>query len=143
MKKYIYVFLILSAILISPLFAADSPLKTVYRQKLAAVKTLKISEVSKYVTARNVRDINKDKDPKRVLFYMDYLAPENYTITDEQISGDSASFKISGVARNPEIKGIKDDFKGVVTFKKEGSNWKVDSENFNFKQNSGFVHLNR
>lgn len=107
-------------------------MKEIYAKKISAVKTLKIEEVSKYVTSNIIDEINKQKDPKAMIFLMNYTSPIEYTTGLEKFDSSTATMEIKGKARNPKQKGVNGTFTGIVNFKKEGDTWKVSSEDFNF-----------
>ncbi len=99
---------------------------------MSAVKTLKIEEVSKYVTSNIIDEIKKQKDPKAMIFLMNYTSPIEYTTGVEKFDYSTATMEIKGKARNPKHKGANCNFTGVINFKKEDDSWKVSSEDFNF-----------
>ena len=113
-------------------FSQEANLKEIYNKKLLAVKTLKIDEVSKYVTSNVIDEIKKQKDPKAMIFLMGYTSPIEYTTGAEKFDYSTATLEIKGKARNPKQKGATCDFTGIIHFKKENDSLKVSSEDFNF-----------
>lgn len=129
----------LAAVLIISLYGTGScqepSLREVYNNKQKALKAQNVDELAKYITKDQIREIKKEKDPKAVVFLMDYHSPLEYSISNEQISGKNASADIQGKARNPKLEGKTDTFKGKVTFRQEDGVWKVYSEEKNFSVN--------
>ena len=112
--------------------AQDVSLKEIYEKKQQALKTLDINEVSKYMSSDLVSAIKKEKDPKGIIFLMDYHSPREYETGKEIINGNNASMEIKGKARNPQLKGTIDTFNGTINYKKEGNSWKISSENIKY-----------
>ena len=50
----------------------------------------------------------------------------------EVINGNTATMEIKGRARNPQLKGVEDNFTGIINFKKEGNSWKIVSEDIKY-----------
>lgn len=143
MKKTMLFLSLLLAFVISlqSAYAQNVSLKEIYAKKQSALKTMDLGEVSKYMTSNNISAAKKEKDPKAVVFLMNYLSPTRYTTGKEAVNGDRGTMDISGTARNPELKGKEDTFEGVILFKREGSAWKVEKENLRFKTQSNFIQL--
>lgn len=112
--------------------AQESSLKDIFEKKQQALKTLDINEVSKYMSSDLISAIKKEKDPKGVIFLMDYHSPREYQTGKESISGNTATMEIKGKARNPQLKGTIDTFNGVINYKKEGNVWKISSEDIKY-----------
>ena len=120
--------------MLSPIcsFAQEVSLKELYGKKQQALKTLDINEVSKYISSDLLSAIKKEKDPKGTLFLMDYHSPKEYDTGKEVINGNTATMEIKGRARNPQLKGVEDNFTGIINFKKEGNSWKIVSEDIKY-----------
>ena len=111
----------------------DVSLKEIYAKKQTALKNLNIDEISKYMSADIISEIKRQKDPKAMIFLMNYTSPIEYTTGSETFnSSTTATMEIKGKARNTKQKGSTENFTGIVNFKKEGDSWKVLREDFNF-----------
>ncbi len=143
MKKTILILTLLFTLVISlqPTYAQNVSFKDIYAKKQAALKTMDVGEVGKYMTSNNISAAKKEKDPKAVIFLMNYLSPIKYSTGKETVNSERGSMEISGTARNPELKGKEDTFEGLILFKREGSAWKVEKENLKFKTQSNFIQL--
>lgn len=84
------------------------------------------------MTSNIIENIKKQKDPKAMMFLMNYTSPIEYTTGLEKFDTTTATMEIKGKARNTKQKGANCDFTGIVNFKKEGDTWKISSEDFNF-----------
>ena len=113
-------------------FSQDTSLKEIYAKKQTALKNLNIDELSKYMSADVISEIKKQKDPKAMMFLMNYTSPIEYTTGSENFNSSTATMEIKGKARNTKQKGTTENFNGIVNFKKEGNSWKVSREEFNF-----------
>lgn len=84
------------------------------------------------MSADVISEIKKQKDPKAMMFLMNYTSPIEYTTGSENFNSSTATMEIKGKARNTKQKGTTENFNGIVNFKKEGNSWKVSREEFNF-----------
>ena len=130
--KFLILLFVFLSLVFQTAFSQDTSLKEIYAKKQTALKNLNIDELSKYMSADVISEIKKQKDPKAMMFLMNYTSPIEYTTGSENFNSSTATMEIKGKARNTKQKGTTENFNGIVNFKKEGNSWKVSREEFNF-----------
>ncbi len=130
--KFLILLFVFLSLVFQTAFSQEASLKEIYAKKQIALKNLNIDELSKYMSADVISEIKKQKDPKAMMFLMNYTSPIEYTTGSENFNSSTATMEIKGKARNTKQKGSTENFTGIVNFKKEGDSWKVLRENFNF-----------
>ena len=130
--KFLLFIFIFFSLIFQPIFSQEASLKDIYAKKQSAIKSLNLDEVSKYVSSDILSEIKKQKDPKAMIFLMNYTSPIEYTTGSEKFDSNKATMEIKGKARNVKQNGTTLNFNGIIHFRKEGDSWKVSSEDFNF-----------
>lgn len=130
--KFLILLFVFLSLVFQTAFSQEASLKEIYAKKQIALKNLNIDELSKYMSADVISEIKKQKDPKAMMFLMNYTSPIEYTTGSENFNSSTATMEIKGKARNTKQKGTTENFNGIVNFKKEGNSWKVSREEFNF-----------
>ena len=130
--KFLILLFVFLSLVFQTAFSQEASLKEIYAKKQIALKNLNIDELSKYMSADVISEIKKQKDPKAMMFLMNYTSPIEYTTGMENFNSSTATMEIKGKARNTKQKGTTENFNGIVNFKKEGNSWKVSREEFNF-----------
>jgi len=112
------------------LFAADSP-TVVYEKYLAEQKAGNLAGMCGYVTETKKQELERMDQGKKTQMaqFMKISAPKSHTIVGEDIQGDKATVRVR--AKSMDIKtGHPTDMMGVVTFVKEGDEWKLSKEDW-------------
>ncbi|MDQ7824615.1 MAG: hypothetical protein RDV48_17570 [Candidatus Eremiobacteraeota bacterium] len=138
MKKYltaVFLVVILATALAAETASAQGPsLKEIFNLKQKALHSQNLDELGKYISKDQLSELRGAKDPKAMLFLMDYLCPQEYELGKEEVIGSRAKVSIKGKARNTKSEGKIEPFTGEVIFIKDGSSWKIQQETKNFQE---------
>lgn len=135
-KGIISVFFIAIILIVSNqvfVFSADLMPKDIYGLKQKALQSLNLDELGKYITKEQFAEFKKSKDPKGMMFLVQYLSPIEYEVTGEEISGNTALLYLKGKYRNTQNEGKIEQGFGKASFKKESDGWKFDIEKWQGK----------
>ena len=77
--KFLILLFVFLSLVFQTAFSQDTSLKEIYAKKQTALKNLNIDELSKYMSADVISEIKKQKDPKAMMFLMNYTSPIEYT----------------------------------------------------------------
>ncbi|MFP4497529.1 MAG: hypothetical protein ACLFQV_04900 [Vulcanimicrobiota bacterium] len=115
-----------------PAMAADTP-EQVYAKINKAIHARDVDELMKHVSEKSKQDLEKHKeDLPKMIKLIQVMTPEEYEIVDKQISGDTATLKLTAMM-NFFGMGEPKPAEGTVKMVKEEGQWKLDKEDWKQK----------